>query len=806
MSKTPRGERVAIESLEERRMLSAAALAAASSRVGSFDPIVLDLNGDRALDVVVAQNIGENTTAATKVTIWKHHNIQGLDAPERVAPVLETSLVLPHALEFQAADVNRDGFPDLVATSREAGSGIATGRRQYRVLLNDGTGDFKTVSAKVITDRETGRLVATGDVDGDGRADLLVENAAGRGRYHIAISRGDGTFSLQRSFVLPHVLDVRGLVDLNGDGRRDLAYFERGDKPTEPQLNVALGNGKGGFAASAQRAYTGRGILDARIGDFDRDGRLDLAVVTAREAGSGMATGRMAILSLNRKGALAERASGDLPDTFPANRIVATGDLDGDGAADLAGEVDGGTWRAELAAPHVKGNDITFTGASIAIDEPGVHVAGLAAGDLDGDGVPELVGLGPTSDGSADVVYVRSNPFPFTKNRLSPLFQTQDRRAGTGCSAGSAMLVGNFDDDRASEVLTVENAGDTTTGPTILSLLDRSDAGGTSRRTLVVSHVFEVRLGDFDGDGTADILLKRILAGGRTGFAVILNDGRGGFDESAARYATDPYVETVNRIADVDGDGRADMIVHRDLAARGTLYRAMLSNGDGTFSPAKAFILPHVLETKAASDLNGDGNADLVLGVRSPRDAASGQATGQIILLGDGAGGFTRGDVLRSDSFVRQVLVADFNGDARPDVAMVSDGHGGGGSGGSVMLAVALSNGKGGFVLAPPTKLAAAAGARVTAGDLNGDGLADCIAIDEAGVHVAVNQQDGGFNSISIDEPGVHFCDIAVGDVDGDGLMDVTGWGDGAVFVARNTGKPGGDFTASPFKRIEGVW
>ncbi|MEL7698717.1 MULTISPECIES: FG-GAP-like repeat-containing protein [Citromicrobium] len=268
-------------------------------------------------------------------------------------------------------------------------------------------------------------------------------------------------------------------------------------------------------------------------------------------------------------------------------------------------------------------------------------------------------------------------------------------------------------------------------------------------------------------------------------------------------------------VADIDGDGRADLI---GFGSAGLF--AALSNGDGTFgetflayngfgaSDAAGGWANDNLYPRTIADVNGDGLQDLIGFGSAGVSIALGQApaSGQAVAFGpatlayagfgasDAAGGWTS-----ADTYPR--TVADVNGDGRGDLV----GFGGAG----VYVALGQSDGSfGATQLALNGFGASDAGGgwssddrfpRVLA-DVNNDGRADIVGFAANGTYVALGQSDGSFGSMMLGIAGFGYADVGggwstadryprtLGDVNGDGVADIIGFGGDGTYVALGRG------------------
>lgn len=299
------------------------------------------------------------------------------------------------------------------------------------------------------------------------------------------------------------------------------------------------------------------------------------------------------------------------------------------------------------------------------------------------------------------------------------------------------------------------------------------DTGGENTRS--------VAIGDLNGDGKPDLAVVNpcIKVNDCTSgsVAVLLGNGDGTF-KPAVTYNSGFSSASV-AVADVDGDGNLDVVVANscvtaDDCTRGTIS-VLLGNGDRTLRTAVSYdVGPGQPLSISVGDVNRDGKPDLAVAIWSGGTGFGGSAAG--VLLGNGDGTFEPVVSYDSGADSDSVAIADLNGDGKPDL-LVGD---------LISVAVLLGNGDGTFQpkveysASIPGDTPVGIGTVVVA-DVNGDGKPDIVAAnqgsgvnDDGSVAVLLGRGDGTFQpAVNYDSGGLVAFSVAVQDVDLDGKPDL---------------------------------
>lgn len=538
-----------------------AAPASYAAASGPFSVAVADVDGDGKLDLAVA-----NFNADT-ISLLRGNGDGSFQAPLHTAVGDAPSAVA-------AGDLDGDGTIDLAVSNHNSSnvsrlSGNGDGTFDPAVHFAVGSGPYS---------------VALGDINGDGRADLITANAEGL-NLSVLLSNGNGTFQAATHHAASSPPAQSVVSDLDGDGKADIATAHEGGSGLSILRNVGTCSSNCGTIASAVHYGVGTTPESIATGDFNGDGKTDLATVNrgSNNVSISLGTGTGTFI-----------AGVTVPAGTSPHGVVA-GDFDRDGKLDLAIASSGSNEVAILLG----NGDGTF---QTAVNYPaGTTPRSVAAGDFNRDGKLDLAVV---ARGADTVAILRGSDGGAFQAPVS-------YAAGDG---PESVAVGDFDRDG---ILDVAAANSLSGNVSIL----RGKADGTfltATSVTVGTTPYSLVVADLDGDGKPDLAVAN--AGSNT-VSVLLGIGNGTF-QPAADHAV-AQTPTAVTAGDFNDDGRLDLATANKSTAKVSL---LFSTGAGSFAAAVNSTAGTAPAGIAAGDFNRDGKPDLA-------SANSGSATISILLV-----------------------------------------------------------------------------------------------------------------------------------------------------------------------------
>jgi hypothetical protein len=224
------------------------------------DLVLQDFNEDGRLDVAVANH------EASYVTVLMGDGSGGLAPPARIPTPSR-----PHPHGVAAEDFNGDGHPDLAVESWSENTVL--------VFQNNGKAVFAAEPKRLAVGRTPYQKLRAGDLNNDGKGDLVTTNAAGSS-VSIVCSHRSGTLRPAAEIAIAPSPFAVAIGDVNGDRYVDLAVAHRWGSvdPKLDALTVLIGSGDCAFAPSPESPLkVGASPTDVAIGDVDGDGIGDIA-------------------------------------------------------------------------------------------------------------------------------------------------------------------------------------------------------------------------------------------------------------------------------------------------------------------------------------------------------------------------------------------------------------------------------------------------------------------------------------------------------------------------------------------------
>ena len=519
-----------------------------------------DVNGDGHADLLVANrcNNSSNCTNGTVGVLLGNGDGTFQTATQYASGGQDAqSLVL--------ADLNADGKLDVVVTNQCQSNTSCQFGGSASVLLGNGDGTLQPAtsyaygsSSNEIEGPPSVTTVMLGDVNGDGKPDVLVTNSCsggflscGNGSVSVLLSYGDGT--LQAGVIYPTASWIPyGLAtaDVNGDGKPDLLVADECGSNTNctgGTVSVLLSNGDGTFQPASTFPSGGLYALWIASGDLNGDGKADIVVTNECISSNDCSQGVVSVLLGNGDGTF------QAPITYSTTnngQSVLLADLNGDGKLDivLASQCSDNTCASGAIQILLGNGDGTFQTA-VSYNSGGIYSLGAAVGDTNGDGKLDIM-------------------------------VASECISNSNCSNGVVgVLLGN---------------GDGTFQPAVTY-----NSGGNDARS--------VQAADMNGDGKLDLVVENACSTDcSTGaISVLLGNGDGTFQTATTTSVPQSQGFQSIVVGDFNGDHKMDV-------ASGGANALLLGNGDGTLQPSTS-LGAFGIGTLVA-DFNGDGRPDLAVG------------------------------------------------------------------------------------------------------------------------------------------------------------------------------------------------
>ncbi len=551
--------------------------------------------------------------------------------------------------------------------------------------------------------------ITSGDLNSDGRTDLVVPSP-GADEIIVFLGNSNGV-PTRTKLAAPDRPTNAGIGDFNRDGKMDMAIMH-GEFSTAG-VSIFIGDGSGGFGPPTNFPIITWDYLV--VADFNNDGNADV-FVSSDDAGSSQ------ILLGNGSGGL----SGGSTVNFPFSRRAVPGDFNKDGKLDLAAVGDGSAFVSVILGDGLGNFSAPKT---FPISGGGF----IATADFNNDTIPDLVTAGGT------------NGFSLLPGDGAGNFGTP-----TSVSVGfpaQTITVADFNGDGKPDVAVT---GD----QSMIAILAGIGNGsfGTPALYRINTSALDIVSGDFDGDSKADVAITNTSFSSLTSMSLFYGDGSGNLRfASVIPVGSSPYAIANG---DLNNDGHDDL-VYANISHN--TVSVLINNGSGSFGPPATFAVGKEPRSVAVGDLNGDQKLDLV--------TANSDAFSVSVLLGDGQGAFGPASHISVPGFnPESVAIGDLNNDGRPDLVVAYRS--------ANIVSILLANSSGGF--GSPTSFPVPNGGQdIAINDLNRDGLPDLVVAHTSGVSVLLGSSSTGFGPTNTLTTTGSSAAVVVDDFNGDGKSDI---------------------------------
>ncbi len=525
-----------------------------------------------------------------------------------------------------ASDFSGDGKPDLMVFGEEFD-------QKPTLLINDGTGRFQAGILLGFSGGGGDTTNAVGDLNGDGKPDLAFVRLTSQEERGVSV-----VFNTGSGFGPPVQIPLDAydypsavrIADVNGDGKPDLIATESFSN----RVTIAEGNGAGMFSVRASYT-TGFFPVATAAGDFDRDGKIDLAVANSDLT--------LSIIRGLGAGQFVAPFAFDQADEVLRATVLA--DVNGDGRKD-----------AVVALGNQTGILVAYGNGAGGFGSPKTYLAGrdnsdIAVADFNKDGKADIVVVGGNLQSIGTVKLLLGNATgEFT-------LSSQDLNAG---QTPSTVIAADLNADSNPDLV----VGNYNSNNVSIRIGDGKGNFAPAVNIPVGMSPSSIVSGDFNNDGKLDLAVANY---GASTLSILTGDGLGGFSVSSVSVAKSPISMTV---ADFNRDNSLDLaVICRDESTTRNLY-ILLGNGNGSFRVPLRLATENYPVSVVAGDFTGDGRLDLAL--TEVLFLTNSAATDHVsIYSGDGTGNFIRSGTI-SIPAAAYVTASDLNNDEMVDLAVTT--------------------------------------------------------------------------------------------------------------------------------------
>lgn len=720
-----------------------------------------DLDGDGKADMVVI-NGSSNT-----ISSYRNTSTTGIFSSSSFAAAVSNATGTAPGYG-KLADIDGDGKLDVLVVNYNSST--------LSIFLNTTIGSTISFAAKV--DYSTGSTpndVAVADFDNDGIPDIVCTNGSSASISVFKNLSQPGMLSLAAKVdfttgTTPAQVDV---ADMDGDSKLDIVVTNNASNSVSVFRNTSTTGFINTTSFAAKVDFTaGTTPIGMAIGDIDYDGKPDVIVANFNSASISLfkntaSSGSFTTSSLATK----------VDFTTAANPIdVAMSDLDGDGKVDIGIANSGSNVISLFRNTSTAGVINTSTLAAKVDFIIGSGPQGIACGDMNNDGITDIVATYGTN-----ISVMRNNPMKYAPviSSISPAISDTGATitiSGNYFSATDKVVFGSV----KANIVGVTSSSLTVTAPVAALYAPITVLDTTLGLSGVSPKNYQPDYNNTSYIANAINLSTKVDFAGTSGTSGIM-------------------------LGDIDGDGKSDVVAINRSAATLSVYRNTSSTGivsSSSLATAQTFTVGSSPYFGKLADVDGDGKLDVIVGNNSSNTLSILRNTSSLGVIS-----FATKVDLTTATNPRDVAVGDFDGDGKPDLVAPNF------SSNTVSVFKNFSS-TGNIIFSTKVDYPTGNGpSRVLAADVDGDSKIDIVVTNFNSYTLSIFRNihtSGSFSSTSFATKvdfaaGTNADGIVFGDVDYDGKSDIviSNQGASSVSVYRNTATSGAITTSSLAAKVD---
>ena len=749
--------------------------------------VVGDLDGDGKLDLAVSNN------SASTISIFRNTSTSGSITTSSFAAKVDFSVGSnPRGIALN--DIDGDGKLDI-AVANKTGNTVS-------VLYNTSTSGSITsgsFAAQITFSSSSPNEIVFSDLDGDGKAEMLVANGASNitSVYLNTASRGSITsssFATAATYTTGSFAEGAATGDIDGDGKQDMVIVNSSSNTVSLFRNTST-LGSLGFAAKVDFT-TGTTPSSVKLGDIDGDNKVDL-IIPNNSSSTISVFRNTATSGTISSGSLAAKVDFSVG-SYPA--LVSVGDIDGDGRMDMVSPNNGSATVSVIKYNGTASITTQPQSANMCIGgASSFTVVGAGSGTLTYQWYKNGSSIsGATSatfsisscvigDTGSYYVQVRDSLLCTASSNAVTLSNfclvTINSFTPTSAAVGASVVITgiNFSATAANNTVYFGGVKATVTAASTTSLTVTVPVGASyAPITVYVNNLMDQSARPFN-----------VIFAGGAGISSSTYQAKVDFSSGTSPYYT--------MLADIDGDGKLDMIAANQSSSTISLYRNTSTSGSVTstsFGTKVDFTTGSNPRNIAIGDLDGDGKLDIAVTNVSSSSISVFRNTST-------SGSITTGSLAAKVDFTVGttpvgIAFGDLDGDGKLDIAT--------GNVSTSNISVLYNTSSSGSITTSSfaSHVTFATGSSpycISIADLDGDGKAEIASANYGAntISVLLNTTTRGNISTSSFAAGVAYTagsnpsGITTGDIDGDGKQDiiVSNVGASSVSLLRNTSTTG---------------